>query len=88
MQSKIMKKYFLPVILLTVGVAIAVAASFAAKKDDCCRHAKSCCEEKGTCCEPSHTAMEKADCCQPVQDCCEVVGDCCGIVYEAGPTEQ
>ena len=83
-----MKKYILPVILLAVGAAIATAASFAAKKDDCCRHAMSCCEEKGACCETKRTDMEKADCCQPVQDCCEVVGECCGPVNDATPAEQ
>ena len=82
-----MKKYILPVILLAVGAAIATAASFAAKKSDCCRSAKSYCEAKGDCCKDVPAVTEKADCCQPVQDCCEIVGDCCGPVNDAEPAE-
>ena len=81
-----MKKYILPVILLAVGAVIATAASFAAKKGDCCRAAKSCCEAKGDCCK-TEAAVAK-DCCRPVQDCCEAVGDCCGPVNDAEPAEQ
>lgn len=73
-----MKKNILPVILLAVGAAIAVAASFAAKKDNCCQLAQSCCEAKATCCETA-SAVAK-DCCQLAQSCCEAEGDCCAPV--------
>ena len=82
-----MKKYILPVILLAVGAAIVAAASFSAKKSDCCQPAESCCEAKGGCCR-TEAVTDKKDCCQPVQDCCEVVGDCCGTVNEAESAEQ
>jgi len=87
MQGKTMKKILLPVILLAVGAAIAATASFAAKKGDCCGHAKSCCEVKSDCCKDASVTSNKADCCQPVQDCCEAVGDCCGPVNDAQPAE-
>ena len=73
-----MKKYILPVILLAVGAGIATAASFAAKKDNCCQPAQSCCEAKAACCETA-SAVAK-DCCQPAQSCCEEKADCCAPV--------
>ena len=72
-----MKKYILPVILLAVGVGIATAASFAAKKDNCCQPAQSCCETADDCCNAVASAIKTADCCQPAQSCCETAGDCC-----------
>lgn len=78
MQSKTMKKYLLPVILLAVGAAIATAASLAVKKDNCCEPSQSCCEAKAACCETS-SAVAK-DCCESAQSCCEAESDCCAPV--------
>ena len=75
-----MKKIILPVVLLAIGAGIAAAASFAAKKGDCCQAAKRCCEVKGDCCKGVPAAADEKDCCRPVQECCEAVADCCGPV--------
>ena len=73
-----MKKIIFPVILLAVGAGIATAASFAAKKDNCCQPAQSCCEAKAACCETASVVAK--DCCQPAQSCCEEKADCCAPV--------